>query len=174
MRLGPRPTLRRRSLGLETTANSKPAPGPLRLHADGAQVWPLIRPQFRTSLKKHFQLPPSLDAAPRRVVKPAVHRREAGWGRVDSLIGSVVSKPRLTRREAGLGPRLSCRPLYRTQSRDLLNDRGLCDCAEFREKMWVKMSSARRTYRSRKGPLPFGEPGSERPLDGARSPLDPP
>ncbi len=37
-----------------------------------------------------------------RVAKPTVHRREAGWGRFDILHGSVVSKPMLTRRKAGM------------------------------------------------------------------------
>ena len=38
---GPGPTLHRRSPGLETTNERKTKPGPLRLHADGAQVWTL-------------------------------------------------------------------------------------------------------------------------------------
>jgi len=38
------------------------------------------------------------------VPKPAVHRREAGWGRRNVLVSFLVRKPWLTRREAVVGP----------------------------------------------------------------------
>jgi hypothetical protein len=40
-------------------------------------------------------------------------------------------------------------PPFRSKSRDRINERRLCDYKAFPEKMWVKKSSTRRTYRNR-------------------------
>ena len=47
-------------------------------------------------------------------------------------------------------------PPFRSKSRDRINERRLCDYKAFPEKMWVKKSSTRRTYRNR--PLRPGKP----------------
>jgi hypothetical protein len=75
--------------------------GPRPTRVGGAPVWQLQANSMHNTAPIGFT--PMVSRFGLRVVKPTVHRREAGWGRFDILHGSVVSKPMLTRRKAGMG-----------------------------------------------------------------------
>ena len=114
-RLGPRSTLRRWSPGLETTSElnaiTRPPSASRRWCQGLTTIWPQFwtSPRLLQSFENSLRRPGrTLHTARRQVVKPAVHRREAGWGRVNSLVCSVVSKPWLSRHKAGRGQMAHC------------------------------------------------------------------
>jgi len=70
---------------------------------DTATIQDILREALRNT-RPHFTLyGDELSNQQSTSVKPE-------WGRVDILVCSVVSRPGHTRREAGLGPSLACRP----------------------------------------------------------------
>jgi len=74
---------------------------PARPCVGGAPVWQLQANSMQNTAPIGFM--PMVPRFGLQVVKPTVHRREAGWGPFDILHGSIVSKPMLTRRKAGMG-----------------------------------------------------------------------